>query len=46
MSVFKLAIVALEKGQIGLGFEPDLVELGGEWVERAKWRYVKKQCLP
>lgn len=28
MSVFKLATVGLEAGQVGLGFEPDLVELG------------------
>jgi hypothetical protein len=29
MSVFKLAIAGLEGGEVGLGFEPDIVELGG-----------------
>jgi hypothetical protein len=29
MSVFKPAIAGLEGGEVGLGFEPDIVELGG-----------------
>ena len=43
MSVFKLTILDPDVGKVGLGFESDVVELAGEWVEWAKWRDVEQK---
>ena len=45
MSVFKLAIVCLEAGQVGLSLEADIVKLGGKRIEWAEGRHVEEQRI-
>ena len=45
MLVFKPTTLGLKVGEVGLGLEPDGVELAGEWVEWAERWNVKQQCI-